>query len=433
MHVAIQKIAKPDTATNFCTPVVDFEQQSARSNAFYRDLTAFDDFSGFTDADNYVSAPADWIVVLADIRGSTKAIDEGRYKDVNLMGAACITAVLNILKSNGTHLDIPYVFGGDGATLLVPRHVADDVREALIKTQALSASRFGLGMRIGMVPVSAVRALGRDIRVAKFRLSPGNHLAMFSGGGVEAVDALVKGEVTGAPYRIEPLENAALPNLEGLTCRWSPISSQRGSIVSLLVAAPRSGDKARGAIFSNVEKMLRTALKADFASLSPATDASMQFHWPPKFVRSELRASAGTGIGSHCGKLAFILAQSALQWVLHRFNKKAGSYDAPVYKQELIEQTDHRRFDDVLRLVIDCTPEQIKAMEDCLESLRANGDIAYGMHTADCAVMTCIVFDLDKSQHVHFVDGGDGGYALAAKQLKAQLGETRVAPLRRAA
>jgi Protein of unknown function (DUF3095) len=36
-------------------------------------------------------------------------------------------------------------------------------------------------------------------------------------------------------------------------------------------------------------------------------------------------------------------------------------------------------------------------------------------------MMTCLVFSLEQSRHVHFIDGADGGYALAALQLKAQL------------
>jgi hypothetical protein len=35
--------------------------------------------------------------------------------------------------------------------------------------------------------------------------------------------------------------------------------------------------------------------------------------------------------------------------------------------------------------------------------------------------MTCLVFSLAQGRHVHFIDGADGGYALAARQLKAQL------------
>jgi hypothetical protein len=34
--------------------------------------------------------------------------------------------------------------------------------------------------------------------------------------------------------------------------------------------------------------------------------------------------------------------------------------------------------------------------------------------------LTCIVFSYN-GNHVHFVDGSDGGYAMAARGLKAQL------------
>lgn len=47
------------------------------------------------------------------------------------------------------------------------------------------------------------------------------------------------------------------------------------------------------------------------------------------------------------------------------------------------------------------------------------GQIAYGVHVSHQAMMTCLMFNLQ--DHVHFIDGADGGYALAAKQLKDQL------------
>ena len=50
---------------------------------------------------------------------------------------------------------------------------------------------------------------------------------------------------------------------------------------------------------------------------------------------------------------------------------------------------------------------------------------------AIAALMTCFVRSY-QGNHVHFVDGSNGGYALAAKQLKAQLAEalgTRVSEL----
>ena len=76
------------------------------SALFYANLTAFDDFTSVAEVENYTPAPDDWFVVIADIQGSTPAIEAGRYKDVNMIGAACINAVLNVCTQD----EIPYSF-----------------------------------------------------------------------------------------------------------------------------------------------------------------------------------------------------------------------------------------------------------------------------------------------------------------------------------
>jgi len=389
--------------------------------SFYKDLPSFSDFGGFTDQSRYRPLPDGWQVILADIRGSTQAIVEGRYKDVNMMGAACISTVLNTLKNFDPVPDVPYVFGGDGATLAVPAYTVDKIRDALLRTRTLSEAQFGLEMRIGIVPVTDVRAKGKDVFVAKFRLSHGNHLALFTGGGIAMVDAMVKDEIAGAPYRAELSDETAPPDLEGLSCRWSPIKARRGNVVSVLVQSSDTDNDARASIYKNALAHMTEALKQDLNELSPATDRNLKFYWPPKKLWTEAKATAGYGIFALPKRLAVVLYQSAVQWVLHRTGGKAGGYDAPAYKTELIANTDFRRFDDTLRLVIDCSDEQLKDLEHCLATLRRTGGISYGLHSADTALMTCLLFSLEKSEHVHFIDGGDGGFAIAAKQLKAQL------------
>ncbi len=44
------------------------------------------------------------------------------------------------------------------------------------------------------------------------------------------------------------------------------------------------------------------------------------------------------------------------------------------------------------------------------------------MSLSDHAVMTCLVVSVMDGRHVHFVDGGDGGYTRAATAFKAQKG-----------
>jgi hypothetical protein len=48
----------------------------------------------------------------------------------------------------------------------------------------IAQSRFGLSLPIGAVPVNKVRLEDIDVLVGKFCLSPGNYLAVFTGGGV---------------------------------------------------------------------------------------------------------------------------------------------------------------------------------------------------------------------------------------------------------
>ena len=88
-----------------------------RAQPFFGTLPSFDDFMAVFEETNYTPIPDGWTIVITDIKGSTKAITEGRYKDVNMVGAASISAVLNVTRAN----EVPFSFGGDGATFVAPR------------------------------------------------------------------------------------------------------------------------------------------------------------------------------------------------------------------------------------------------------------------------------------------------------------------------
>ena len=94
------------------------------------------------------------------------------------------------------------------------------------------------------------------------------------------------------------------------------------------------------------------------------------------------------------------------------------------YKEMFIHATDHEKFDDALRMTISGTEAQRDALVKYLHGKYVRGQLVYGTHVASHALVTCIVFDYF-GQQVHFVDSADGGYALAAKQLKAQLAKLR--------
>lgn len=208
---------------------------SDASTGFYAALPAFSEFDRFVEFEAYAALPEDWVLVCGDIRGSTEAIAEGRYKQVNMVGAAVITAVLNACGAT----QIPFVFGGDGGMAAVPGALREPAAEALSRLQRHSQDTFGLGLRAAAVPVARLRAEGFDVRVRKYALGPRNNLAMFAGGGAERADAIMKTAAPGDPVLLSPSAQAERPDLEGLSCRWEPLAAARGQMIALMVQPDR--------------------------------------------------------------------------------------------------------------------------------------------------------------------------------------------------
>ena len=195
--------------------------------------------------------------MISDVRGSTQAIEAGRYKDVNALGVSSIVAIQNALPE----LELPYVFGGDGATLLVPGSRLAAVESALRGVQKLAREAFDLELRAATVPVEELISAGERVRVARFRASPSICLALFAGNGFARAERWIKDPVVGARYAVAP-EGDAVADLEGFECRWRPLESRHGQVISLLVLALAENEAEREATYkraiSSIDRLLAT-------------------------------------------------------------------------------------------------------------------------------------------------------------------------------
>ncbi|MGY4173440.1 hypothetical protein ACVIM8_007513 [Bradyrhizobium sp. USDA 4529] len=140
-------------------------------------------------------------------------------------------------------------------------------------------------------------------------------------------------------------------------------------------------------------------------------------HWPPQGMEYEARARRR---GPLALRRAVVLTFTLWAYTLMRFNIPVGKFAPKRYLQQVVENSDFRKFDDGLRMILDCTPELASDIEQRLAAAAAQGIVRYGLHEQDAAMMTCFTPSVMRADHVHFIDGARGGYASAATVLKAR-------------
>ena len=387
---------------------------------FYADLPQQTDFLGVTDPRSFTPAPADWYVVLTDVRGSTKAVETGRYKEVNLIGAASIVALLNISRET----DIPFIFGGDGATLLIPPSLLEPARKALLATKELALSQFQLDLRVGIVPMQTVIAAGQQIRVAKVSLNGAGSQAMFAGGGIAFVEKLVKDPLSGPIYQVSVEGISPEADYSGLECRWQDIASRKGETVSLLIVATSGEPERDSQIYAEAINTIRAIYGSD-EECCPVSVADLAPSFDPARLMQEAKIQSQGHLRQWLYAAEIFVRNILLRYFLKQ-DVRSGDVRWRDYADMLVATSDFRKYDDAIRMVISGGQDQRAQLLSYFEQHYQAGELAYGLHVSDRAMVTCVVFER-MGRQVHFVDGSDGGLTSASHDLKQRLRQRVIA------
>lgn len=383
------------------------------NSRFYATLPVITDFEAITLAESYAALPDDWHVALCDVRNSTAAVAEGKYRNVNSIGAAAITAIINAAGE----LEVPFSFEGDGSLVCVPQQLLEATRAALAKTRLVARDAFGLDLRIATVPVTVIRAAGFSVQVARYRVSDNYTQAVFSGGGISCADSLIKDAATEAQYAIAPGSVEPRGSFDGFECRWEDIPSRHGETVSLMVLALHYEPERAAAVYREVIRKVRE-IYGDEEACHPVSVPQLAMTLKSDLLADELGVRTGKAGGfARWRRLMKTRAIVMLGKVLMRFGIKTGETDWSRYKATLVRNTDVRKFSDVYRQILAGTEAQRLALDAWLQQQFRRRQLLYGLHVTDRAHMTCLVFDYS-GRHLHFIDGADGGLFLAAKAFK---------------
>lgn len=375
-------------------------QQLSSASDFFRSLPKVNSLGEITDQGQSQEIPDGWYIVISDIHGSTKAISEGRYKEVNLLGAASIACLKNIF---GT-FDFPFAFGGDGATMAIPPEGLQKTRESLAKLCLLAKRQFDLDLRIGVVPYGEIKKMGAQVKVVRLSINPSLDICCFLGGGTKVAEKLTKE----GKFLMESLEGN--PNLDSLSCRWAPIKNLNGTILCLLVEARESAGATQ--VYASVANRIDLILAGK--NCTPGARLNHQLESFFTSYRRETKLRKDLGFGGRVVKIILPMIICRMGLWLPKILLKSFYH----YLEQTPINSDAKKLDDTLRLVLDCSKAQVSEIRKFLED--QYDKIYFGLFETDSALMTCLMEGLNDDQHLHFIDGADGGYAIAALELKKQ-------------
>jgi hypothetical protein len=375
------------------------------ADKFFTNLPAIIRYSDLIQTENYTDIPKNWCVAVSDVKFSTRHIEYGDVRAVNISGAMIIAA----LSNHFSDMDLPFQFTGDGSIVAFPSSLKPDAEKIIMGCRQLANKAFRLELRAGVLDLSDDEFSGDAFKVAKFRLSPSVHHAAFAGNGFQKLDELIR-EQNPLLADLSP-KKSIKPDLSGLECRWNAFPADKKAVC--LIVTSRKGS----AVYDDVLADIATRF-GDESRLAPVRLESMKLSLNPKHLLREIRAqNPDSGFSGRVLSLIKLYALQIIGSILMRFGIKTSATDWGSYKPDFIRNSDYRKFNNGLRLIFNAPENEIAPFKDDLEKRYQDEEIIYGMSISNAAITTCYVKNYQKN-HIHFIDGEEGGYTRASIDYK---------------
>ena len=350
----------------------------------------------------FYRVPETWHVVLTDIKKSTTAVEQGKSETVNLLATGSIVAVLNIAYR--ANLTVPFFFGGDGATFIIPASILTATLQALSIHRENTQKNYSLTLRVGCVPVTDIYKEGHLLRITKLRASQLFSIPVVLGDGLTYAEKVIKGD----NYFLDLSRNNLYAlDLSGMQCRWDKIKPPQNydEVVSLIVTARENQKQAES--FKKVIDKLDEIYGAP-ERRKPISVPMLKLKSTLEKISQEMRVRFGGY------RLLYLLNKWITSLLGHLyFRTKQGKR----YLFQLVDLSDTLVIDGRINTVISGTLQQRQQLVDALNELEAQGFINYGIFVSKESIMSCYVRNLNED-HIHFVDGSEGGYTRASVMLK---------------
>lgn len=335
----------------------------------------------------------------------------GKFKEINMVSASVIAAISNHLKD----LELPFSFAGDGALIAIPGDFVEEVQEIINTCVAIASESFGLTLAAGIVSMEELYKQNIEFSVAKIYTSENVTQAAFMGDGVFRAEEIVKER----PAKTEALKKTEV-NLSGLECRWNYFPARKEAI-SIIVQAIGEDSVVKSEIYKHVLAAIEEIYGGEM-DLKPIRLQDMKLTLSPKMLMAEIKMRSKPGFLNRSKYALYLFYMQTVGYVLMKFDITTKYTRWGDYKPDFIKNSDYRKFSGDLKMIVTGNPDQNEKLKELLENLFREKKLVYGMHLSNATITTCFVTEY-QSNHIHFIDGADGGYTQASVDFKKRLSE----------
>ena len=346
---------------------------------------------------------------MVDVKGSTEAVRLGFHHEVNLAATGAIVAVKNRLRELDPSHKVPYFFGGDGATFLVPEDLLTDLLEVLDRYKLHISNRISLSLKVGAHSMKGVLDKGHTIRIAKFAVNDLLTLPIVLGTGIKYAEQVIKNllddEEEKEQFAVEVV------NLQGMECRWDEIAPPHQEDKVICLVAYCQEEDQQGRVYADVLKAIDESI-GDYNSRQPLSRPRLKLDLAIGKVKKEMKARLAS----------FTFWDLFKEWMLTLFGPYYFKYtnNGKKYLNSLMQLSHTLMFDGTFNCVLSADMDGVERLTSRLDLLEQNSSFCYGLHVTHASVMSCYVVDKERD-HAHFVDGTEGGFTKAATVLKGKM------------
>ena len=360
------------------------------------------------DESDFSELPNTWHVVVVDVKNSTKAVDEGKHHQINLTATGAIISVLNTIRKEKKNIEIPYFFGGDGATFIIPTILLNKITLVLENYSLHIKKNIDLILRVGHISITELSEKKAYLKIAKHQLTDQLAIPIILGNGLKKAEEIIKNTFT----VIEDIHfKKDLLNLEGMECRWKEINPRQTQkkVICLLLDTVNENDQR--AIYRDVLTKMDTIF-GTFNNRQPIKSKNLKLNFSISKIWEEMKVT---------------LANNNIKYLLKNWFKTLigkwyfnMSEDGKQYLNQIGQLSHTFMLDGMINTIFTAEQPKIDLFTTYLNQLEKENKIIYGIHITHASVMSCYVLDR-KTKHAHFVDGTEGGYTSAAKMFKVKM------------